>query len=91
MTKNRGIVTAAAAMLVLGLCASCAAVVWPTAYRTIPVNPGQPRILAAREQRFTGRVELLLRDGWHDAVAPRAVIDSTDPLGGYTPDWRTRR
>lgn len=96
MTKIPAFATVVATLGLLGVFASCAAIVWPTAYRTIPVNPGQPRILAAREHRLTGAVELLTRDGWRPArAAPPPLTrqtagrDTADPLAGYSPDWRT--
>lgn len=47
--------------------------VWPTAWRTIPVATSNPAVFAAREQRFTGRVELLMRSGWK--VAAPDLVD----------------
>lgn len=64
--------------LVLALVA-CAWLVWPTPYRTLSI-PRTPHILAAREQRFTGRVELLTSHGWIVAQPPTAPDDTTGDL-----------
>lgn len=48
--------------------------VWPTPYRPITLSAGAPpAVLSAREQRVTGRVELLTRDGWV-ALEPKADL-----------------
>lgn len=92
MTKKWRFLTFGLAVI---LFAAFAYSVWPTPYRPIALSRTIPRVLAAREHRVTGRVELLTREGWRGA-APARMIDrmsdrSSDPLAGYTPDWRTRR
>lgn len=72
MTKIRGIVTVGLAVILL---AAFAALVWPTSYRSIPLEARNTRVLAAREHRLTGRVEFLTRDGWRQVPA-----DTVDPL-----------
>lgn len=70
--------------------------VWPTPYRAIEIRP-TPRILAAREHRFTHQVQLLTSEGWRDvsSALPRDSTrgnnaDTTDPLSTYTPNWRKK-
>jgi hypothetical protein len=61
--------------------------VWPTPWRPLPIATaaGQPRILAAREHRWTGRVELLTRIGWVPATptpgAASPPVSPTMPMG----------
>jgi hypothetical protein len=45
--------------------------VWPTPYRQlpVPVQPANFQVLAARENRFTGTVQLLTIFGWVVAEA----------------------
>lgn len=74
--------------LLLGAVA-VAAFIWPTRYRPIELSPAA-RYLAARENRFTGAVDVLTPAGWRPLiqVAPK---DTTDPLSGYSPDWRKKK
>ena len=58
MSAGRRVALAAAAIALALFCA----LVWPTRYREIRVRTS-PQVLAARQDRFTGRVELLTRDG----------------------------
>ena len=82
-----------------GIAAACIALfavfVWPTKYRPIAISSSTPRVIAARENRFTGEVELLIApSGWRrvpGVSAPTAKGDSLDPLAGYTPDWREKK
>jgi len=78
--------------------------VWPTRYRSLPLTRPPSRVLAARQDRLTGEVDLLTATGWHRLGRSRAPastrmdstehpstrMDSTeyDPLDGYRPDWR---
>lgn len=48
--------------------------IWPTPYRELRIRTSSD-VLAAREQRFTGRVEFLSDDGWHPVVPPERGID----------------
>lgn len=63
--------------------------VWPTRYRAIDIRPS-PRVLAARENRFTGRIEFLTRSGWVGVNAATVADTTWDPLSGYTPNWRVK-
>jgi hypothetical protein len=94
MRRYRKVIVAASVLI---LAAVVAAYVWPTAYRPIAIQPSA-RILAAREQRFTHRVQLLTVEGWRDVrrALPRDstrgnTADTTwDPLSNYTPNWRKK-
>jgi hypothetical protein len=73
----------------VALVACVAIYVWPTAYRSIAIVPSNPRILAAREHRFTHKVQLLTRAGWIDVSAlPTGKDTAWDPLANYSPNWR---
>lgn len=50
--------------------------VWPTMYRPIPLSAPGLRLLAARENRVTGQVELLTRQGWARVPPPVDALDS---------------
>jgi hypothetical protein len=81
MNATRVVVRAAAWLLILAL----ALFVWPTPYRDYPIR-GPVFILGARQNRFTQQVEVLLPQGWFPVPAKKRA--PTDPLAGYTPNWR---
>lgn len=55
--------------------------VWPTPYRTLTLRASAPRpVLAAREHRLTGQVDLLTAYGWRPAVAPPNPFAAFDSL-----------
>lgn len=55
--------------------------VWPTPYRELAISSSTPSVLAAREQRFTHRVDVLTRFGWKPlGPLPSA---SSDPVAEY--------
>ena len=64
------------------------AFIWPTPYRPIALKNSRA-ILAARQQRVTGRVDVLTKTGWH-ALEPSAPLlptpdkgDSADAVAAY--------
>lgn len=77
MTKSTGIVTTGVLVILL---AAGAALVWPTAYRPIPLRAGPARYFAAREQRFTGRIEFLTAFGWRPVMRRPQAADPLDSL-----------
>lgn len=75
MTIIRRFVTSGIAALVIALATGLAFwYVWPTPYRPIALQWALPRVMAAREHRFTGRVDVLTPSGWHPLV--RTADDS---------------
>lgn len=71
--------------LALALLSGFAAFVWPTAYRPLAVDLRASAIgrvaVAARENRFTGRVEFLIPgDGWSTVYGPeKPPVSATGP------------
>lgn len=54
------------ALALVILWAAFVTVIWPTKYRAIALSPAAAEeVLAARENRFTGVVEILTVGGWH--------------------------
>jgi hypothetical protein len=52
-------------LAILGVWVAFAAYIWPTKYRAISLAPGAAEeVLAARENRFTGDVQILTVGGW---------------------------
>lgn len=55
--------------------------IWPTPYRTLTLRATAPQpVLAAREHRLTGQVELLTAHGWRPAVPPPNPFAGFDSL-----------
>ena len=86
----------------VALTASVATWIWPTRYRAVALARPVPHVLAVRQDRFTGAVDVLTSAGWHRLGVRRAstgqptasgpaTMDTTtpyDPLDDYRPDWR---
>lgn len=66
--------------------ASAAIFIWPTRYRTVPIVT--PRFLAARENRFTGAVDVLTPEGWH-RLGPKDTAG--DPVAAYLRSYKPVR
>jgi hypothetical protein len=59
---------------------SFAALVWPTMYRPLELTGGPRTILAARQHRVTGRVDILTLEGWRSLEAESKHYSTDNPF-----------